>query len=156
MGHWKKFSEATVLESLKGQDIESILEELIGACVKSHKLGKAAAQEIREAIDHKVGQGATGALGNGVAVPHVKVPAVKATSAIFARKADGVEFDAGDGVPVSLFFFVVGPEDAPETHLEFMRWVATLARNADFRRFAVGCKTKKELLDLLEEMSQAV
>ena len=58
-------------------------------------------------------------------------------------------------LPVNIFFFVVGPEEAPEAHLNFMHWVATISRSADFRRFALACKDTKELLDLLDEMSES-
>ena len=37
MGHWKKFSEATVFEALAGSDVESIMEELVCATAKAHK-----------------------------------------------------------------------------------------------------------------------
>jgi hypothetical protein len=33
-----------------------------------------------------------------------------------------------------------------------MRWIAKLARSADFRSFAVQAATKADLLDLLKEM----
>jgi len=48
---------------------------------------------------------------------------------------------------------IVGPDDAPEEHLNFMRWLATICRNPDFRRFALGCSTKSDMLELLEEMA---
>jgi len=41
----------------------------------------------------------------------------------------------------------------PEKHLDMMRWISHLGRDADFRRFATGVTTKKGLVDLLREMS---
>jgi hypothetical protein len=34
-----------------------------------------------------------------------------------------------------------------------MRWIARLARQRDFRLFAMQAKTRTELVDLLKEMS---
>jgi hypothetical protein len=34
-----------------------------------------------------------------------------------------------------------------------MRWISQLSRDGDFRRFALGVSTKKELVELLREMS---
>jgi hypothetical protein len=34
-----------------------------------------------------------------------------------------------------------------------MQWIARLARDPDFRRFALKVKTRTELVDLLREMS---
>ncbi len=72
--------------------------------------------------------------------------------------ADGVPWAAIDGAPVNLVFTVLRPEKAsdqhdPEKHLEMMRWISRLSRDADFRRFAVNVKTKAELIDLLKEKS---
>ena len=71
---------------------------------------------------------------------------------------EGVVWRAIDGEAVGIFFTVLRPERAgeehdPEAHLEMMSWVARLSREADFRRFALASTTKKELVDLLKEMS---
>ena len=42
----------------------------------------------------------------------------------------------------------------PEGHLQVLRWVSTLSRNADFRRFVLNAKSEAEIRDLLEEMSE--
>jgi mannitol/fructose-specific phosphotransferase system IIA component (Ntr-type) len=71
---------------------------------------------------------------------------------------EGVPWAAVDGAPVQILFTVLRPEKPgadhdPERHLEMMRWIAKLARDADFRRFALRARTKTELVDLLKEMS---
>ncbi|MHC5071994.1 MAG: PTS sugar transporter subunit IIA, partial [Planctomycetota bacterium] len=60
-----------------------------------------------------------------------------------------------DGQPVHTLFLVMGPANDPEGHLQALRWVSTLARNADFRRFVLSAETEAEIRDLLEEMSNA-
>ena len=67
-------------------------------------------------------------------------------------------FPSVDAAPVHILFTVIRPERGgdqhdPEQHLEMMRWIARLSRDADFRRFATRVKTKTELVDLLKEMS---
>ena len=49
----------------------------------------------------------------------------------------------------------MGPSGDPEGHLQVLRWVSTLSRNADFRRFVLNAKSEAEMRDLLEEMSEA-
>ena len=63
-----------------------------------------------------------------------------------------------DGAPVQILFTVIRPHNAteeydPEDHLEMMRWIAKLARDTDFRAFALQAKTKPQLVGLLKEMS---
>ena len=153
MGYWKYFSRDTILASMQGDDLHAILEELLGVLTKSKKLTPAAAKKVRTMLLAKVEQGATGAIGHGVAIPHVKIPQAKSTVAALGRIPDGVDFRAGDGQDVTLCFFVVGPEDAPEEHLDLLRWIASLARDQDFPRFALRCSSQQELIDLLKEMS---
>jgi mannitol/fructose-specific phosphotransferase system IIA component (Ntr-type) len=99
-------------------------------------------------------QGSTG-LGNGVAVPHVKEADVAEIAVAVAINEAGIGFDAIDGRPVHIMFVVLGPKGGqPEQHLAVLRWVSTLARNADFRRFAQHVKSVEELRDLLLEMTE--
>ena len=63
-----------------------------------------------------------------------------------------------DGDPVNIFFVVLRPERAtdshdPEHHIERMSWIARLGRQADFRSFVQRTNTKAEMLGLLKEMS---
>ena len=97
-------------------------------------------------------------MGVNVAIPHVKLKGLERAAVSLAVHKEGLEWKALDGEPVHLFFTVLRPERAgelhdPERHLDMMKWVARLARDADFRRFAVNAKTKKELVDLLKEKS---
>ncbi len=153
MEYWKVLKPDTVLDTLEGEDIAQILDELLAPLVKSKALKRTQLTAVKRALAAKVEIGATGAIGHGVAVPHVKVKGVERTLAVFGRSSKGVDFGAPDGLPVTLFFLVVGPEDAPEEHLGFLRWIAGISRSADFRRFAMHCKNRRELLELFEEMS---
>jgi mannitol/fructose-specific phosphotransferase system IIA component (Ntr-type) len=97
--------------------------------------------------------GSTG-LGNGVAVPHVKQTRVAEIRLAVAISAAGIPFDAIDGRPVHIMFLVLGTKGAaPEEHLQVLRWVSGLARNADFRRFARSAGSRDALRELLTEMS---
>ena len=69
-----------------------------------------------------------------------------------------VEWAAVDGAPVQILFTVLRPERPgrdhdPEKHLEMMRGIAKLAREPDFRRFALRARTRTELVGLLKEMA---
>jgi len=48
---------------------------------------------------------------------------------------------------------VVSPSEDPEAHLQCLRWISTLARNADFRRFLLDAKDETSIRDLLRELS---
>jgi PTS system nitrogen regulatory IIA component len=53
--------------------------------------------------------GSTG-IGEGVAIPHGKMPGIDRLIAAFGRSRGGVQFASLDGKPARLFFLVVAPE----------------------------------------------
>lgn len=69
--------------------------------------------------------GSTG-LGQGVALPHGRVPGNDRTLGAFIRLDNGVDFDAQDQQPVDLVFGLVVPEASTETHLQTLAAIARL------------------------------
>ena len=155
MQHQKHFSEQRVVQAITARNLDDVLAELVQVFVTTGDVDKSLARKILAASREKVAQGATGAIGNGVAIPHVKLKGVENSLVVLGRSDEGLDFRAGDGVPVTVVFFVIGPADAAEEHLSLLRWIASLARNHDFPRFAQACKTPADLLDLLEELDAA-
>ncbi len=155
MDHWRCFSKQNVLANLKSNDVQGAMDETLAVLAKAGSINKEVLESIRAKIKEKVEVGATGAIGHGVSVPHVKVPGIEKSHVVFALSREGIEFGAGDGEPVHMIFLVTGPVDAPEEHLALMRWIASISRNPDFRNFAKVCKNQKEILELFKEMSGA-
>ena len=52
-------------------------------------------------------------------------------------------------------FLVLSRPDQADTHLRALKWISTLARNADFRRFVLSASGADEIRDLLREMSES-
>ncbi len=70
---------------------------------------------------------ATTAIGNGLAIPHVRSMQPKQFCMVFARSRDGVEFGAMDGEPVHLFFGMAAPtydEKVTNEYLQVYKWIA--------------------------------
>jgi mannitol/fructose-specific phosphotransferase system IIA component (Ntr-type) len=88
-----------------------------------------------------------------VAVPHVKGDDVARPTLVLARCKKGLDWNAIDGRLVHSLFLLMSPSAEPETHLQGLRWIATLARSADFRRFLLDARDAAAMRDLLREMS---
>lgn len=64
--------------------------------------------------------------GNGVAIPHAKIPNLKNPMVVVARFEDGIEWDAIDGEPVKVAIALIMPDgDEANTHLQV---IAQLSR----------------------------
>jgi mannitol/fructose-specific phosphotransferase system IIA component (Ntr-type) len=55
-----------------------------------------------------------------------------------------------------VLFLLVSPATEPEAHLQCLRWIAGLARNADFRRFLLDARDADQMRELLREMTGKV
>lgn len=141
-----------ILEALVASEKEAALEEMLQALVASGRVEQSDAPKIGKRLREREALGSTG-IGNGVAVPHVKTDRVDSVAMALARSPEGIEYQAIDGRSVQTLFLIVAPSDQAEAHLEALRWISTLARNADFRRFVLSAASEDEIRDLLREMS---
>lgn len=157
MSFWKQFKPKSCAVSLKASDKDGIVVELIKNMVKSGVLDADLEDVALRTLREREDLASTG-VGMSVAIPHIKLPGLTKVVCTLSVHKEGVDWRAVDGGDVQIFFTILRPERAgeehnPETHMEMMSWIARLAKEADFRRFAVAAKTKTELVDLLKEMA---
>jgi len=157
MNFWKSFKPKSCSVHLQAVSKEEALSEVIENLISAEALPAALKNEALEALLAREKLGSTG-VGMGVAIPHVKLKGLERAVCSLSVHADGLEWSALDGASVHILFAVLRPDKQseihdPQRHLEMMQWIARLAREADFRRFALKVKTKTELVDLLREMS---
>ncbi len=69
------------------------------------------------------------AIGNGIAIPHGKLPNLNRLFGLFARLDRPLDFEALDGQPVDLIFLLLAPEGAGADHLKALARVARLLRD---------------------------
>ncbi len=69
------------------------------------------------------------AVGNGIAIPHGKLPTLSRLFGLFARLERPVDFESLDGQPVDLLFLLLAPEGAGADHLKALARVARLLRD---------------------------
>ena len=147
----KVVENAALIAEVKAQAKDKALKELLAAAQAAGMFAKKVAAPLAKKLLQREAIGSTG-LGNLIAVPHVKHEAFTQPSLVVARARTGIEWQSIDGRPVHILFFLASPIDAPEAHLQCLRWISTLARNADFRRFMLDAPDEAAMRDLLVEM----
>ena len=146
---------AHVIPAIEATEKDAAIAEMLESAAKAGVIKPAHRKPLREALLEREANGSTG-IGNGVAVPHFKeAKQVSKTTLLFGRAPNGIPYDAVDGRDVQMVFMVLGPEGSAPQHLEVLRWVSSLARNADFRRFVQSADTEDALRELLREMTDA-
>lgn len=155
---WKLFKASACKLDLRGDNKEATFEEIVATLVKAGQLDDAHAEGAVAALVAREQTASTG-IGVNVAVPHVAIEGLDRAVVSVSIHPEGVDWESLDGDPAHIFFTVLRPKEEGEhhdadRHLEMMKWISRLAREADFRRFARAAKTRKELVDLLKEMSE--
>jgi len=85
---------------------------------------------IFETLIQREKLGSTG-IGNGIAIPHGKLPKLEKLVGLFARLDRPIDFEALDGQPVDLVFLLLAPEGAGADHLKALARVARMLREPE-------------------------
>jgi nitrogen PTS system EIIA component len=93
----------------------------------------------------------TTAIGEGVAIPHGKLPGVERVLGVFARSPRGVDFASLDGGLTHLFFVLIAPENAAADHLKALARISRLLKDESFRRRLMAGQTSDELFAIIAQ-----
>ncbi len=135
-----------VIDNLTGQGAQPVLSEL---CKPLATIYKVDGQRLLETLLDREKLGSTG-IGEGVAIPHGKVPGLPALMASFGRSRAGVDFRAIDGKPTHLFFTLFAPENSSRTHLNALATISRISKNPAFREAILKAKDAAEIYRLIE------
>ena len=83
-----------------------------------------------EALMERETLGPTG-VGNGIALPHARLPGLDQVAGVFLRMDKAMDFDAVDRQPVDLVFALFAPEEAGVDHLKALALVSRTLRDPD-------------------------
>ncbi|MGD9844089.1 MAG: PTS IIA-like nitrogen regulatory protein PtsN [Variibacter sp.] len=116
-----------VLPALKVNGKKQALQEL---AAKAAELTGGNERAILDVLIQREKLGST-AVGNGIAIPHGKLPNLPRLFGIFARLGRPIDFEALDGQPVDLVCLLLAPEGAGADHLKALARIARLLRGQD-------------------------
>jgi PTS system nitrogen regulatory IIA component len=125
-----------IVPHLQARDKTGVLHELaehLCAHVAHAGTTGVSADDIATALVTREQLGSTG-VGEGVAIPHAKIPGIGQLVAAFGRAPAGVAFDAIDLQPVHLVFVLLVPENSAGAHLKALARISRLLKNGEFRR----------------------
>lgn len=94
------------------------------------------------------------AVGNGIAVPHVRSMQPRAVGLIFARSREGVWYDAPHGGLVHIFFGICSPVYDDQNVLTFYQWLAQNFLNEEWLMPALlAANDEHEIIALLTNLN---
>jgi PTS system nitrogen regulatory IIA component len=108
------------------------------------KVPDVSATQIYDALIAREQLGSTG-LGDGIAIPHCRIPRCQKTIGCLVSLAEPVDFDAIDNKPVDLLFFLLVPENTLAGHLDTLRMLAENFSKPEFCQRLRAANTDAEL-----------
>jgi len=137
-----------VVDGLRAETKEGVLRELSEAvCRRNPSLFP---DRLTAILMDREGLGSTG-IGEGVAIPHGKIPGIDRLVAVFGRSRGGVQFASLDGKPARLFFLILAPENSAGMHLKALARISRLLKDPRFRGRLLAAEGVEGLSQVLRE-----
>jgi PTS system nitrogen regulatory IIA component len=137
-----------------GLDVHGKTDALRAVAARIQHSCRIDAEPIFRALHRREQAGSTG-VGNGLAIPHARIPGIDEPVTMFARTTAPIPYGAPDGKPVSEFFVILVPaEGANETHLQLLREVAELFSLPGFRGALAAAASAPAVADAFASWSR--
>jgi PTS system nitrogen regulatory IIA component len=121
------------------QDIAILASDIVGIPT----------MDIAKSLQQREILGPTG-MGNGVAIPHVKIGGLTKICGFFSRLESPIDFDSADKQPVDLIFTLLAPENNSGTdHLKALAMVSRMFSNKDIRLKLRAAENTESLFAIL-------
>lgn len=120
---------SVVVPSLRVTSKKQLFQELGNRAAEAYGLN---ARAVIAGLVAREQLGST-AMGDGVAIPHARMPGLTSIVGVFARLEKPVDFEAADGQGVDLVFMLLAPENSGADHLRALARVSRLLRAAEVR-----------------------
>jgi Kef-type K+ transport system membrane component KefB len=140
------FARPATVPDLRGATRWEVIDELCSGLAHAGSPGAAmcvAAVRQREEL-----QG-TGT-GNGVAIPHARLPDLRQPVLVFGRSVAGIDWDAPDGLPVHLVFLLLSPEREGGLQLQILAALARGLAEASARERLIQATSDAETMAALD------
>lgn len=160
LGPWMKYALRTrrevrieefflrrgVLAALDAKDRDKAIAELCECAVQQE--ASLNQEELVAAVLKRERQMGT-ALGEGLAVPHARIPGLAKPLIAFGRSASGIDWNASDGIPAHFIYLVLTPADDPDVQVHILRNIAITMNNESLRKSLQTPQTPQDLWDAL-------
>lgn len=129
--------------NLPGNSKREVIEAMIDLAMKSGKIRDR--QAALDAVLEREAKMSTG-IQFGVAIPHGKSDTVDELVACVGLKPEGVDFEALDGIPSTIFIMTISPVNRTGPHVQFLAEISRILKSEENRKAILASRTPAELL----------
>jgi len=145
--------QVLILYLVDSEDESTALRKIIQSVPLSLSLNK---EELLNALLSREEMMST-AIGNGIAIPHVRLfdsMSLQEDIVAVAYLFEPVDWNAPDGLPVHTLFLVLATDET--RHLQILAEIAQLASDEDFVEFLRTMPAKEALIERIQQLEEKV
>lgn len=135
---------------LKANNKSDVIEEIASKFYKKGYIKSK--EEFINGLKEREDQGST-ALGDGVAIPHSKNKTVKEPAVLFARKKEGLDYEALDGEDTFIFFAIAAPDGENNLHVETLAQLSKMIMKGGFVDDLKTVNNSDEVYSIIDKYS---
>jgi PTS system nitrogen regulatory IIA component len=136
-----------IIASLGSRDAPGVLGEL---CTPLAAGARVEQRALLDTLLEREKLGSTG-IGEGVAIPHGKLPGLSGLTASFGRSTSGIDFKAIDGKPTHLFLALFAPDNSAGAHLKALARISRVFKNPGFRESILRAPDARTIYQLIAD-----
>ena len=106
--------------------------------------------ELLDSLLDREKMGSTG-IGNGIAIPHGRLPNASKAVAVLITTEQTIDFDAIDNRAVDIFVALFVPENSCQEHLDTLKSIAQLFSDKKLIKQVRKCRDNQSLYDLIQQ-----
>lgn len=133
----------------KERNKERILDDLVGILERSDKTVNRC-KLLTDFINRE--RKASTAIGQEIAVPHIRSMQAKDLVIGFARSVEGLDFDAPDGEPTRLFFVMAAPPYDDSLYLKVFKALMEVLQYDTFRQELMAAEEPYDVIRAFRNM----
>lgn len=118
----------------------------------SNQVSEIEEDELLESLLDREKMGSTG-IGNGIAIPHGRLPNANQAVAVLVTTNQAIDFDAIDNRDVDIFIALFVPENSCQEHLNTLQSIAKLFSDKKMIKQVRKCTDDQTLYNLIQQAS---
>lgn len=140
--------KAVVINSLRGEDIFSVIAELTDALIAQGRLDESKRDEAKQAIVRREMSAST-VMTDEIALPHGRTDVVNEFVCAIGISKEGFNADAPDGMPTRVVILMLVPPSAGSGYTTFLGSISRTLMNDAKRATLIEAADRESVLKIL-------
>ncbi|MFW5801881.1 MAG: PTS sugar transporter subunit IIA, partial [Spirochaeta sp.] len=150
--NWYRYlNVGSISLKLRAHTKEQVLTELLNLMEEDQPLPDR--KTVERAVHERESVMSTG-MQHGIAIPHARTEGTDQLRVAVGLAPQGIDFDALDGEPSTIFFLVVSPEHNPGPHLQILAAISAVLNTKEAREEILASSSRADLIRTMVNYAQ--